>query len=542
MALAVFPLAGLLLASSLAEPTPRPALAVVVVFDQLRARDLVLWEPLFGPGGFGGLGLRNLAHYDAEYTYAATETGPGHATIATGASPNVHGIASNAWPTVDGRAYVVEDPASPVLGREGEAGASARYLKVPTLGDTLKMDTGGRAKVVSLSIKDRGAILLGGRGADLAVWYDPAIGRFTSSKAYAQTLPTWLDGLATSLPADARKNGRWSPLPAPRGRAALLPVDDRPGEAPRHGYTRTFPHDLASLADEDARHAYRGSPQSIEDLFTLALQAVQHEKLGVDETPDLLHLSISSTDFVGHWHGPDSLEYVDMLRRADLALRAFLASLDARVGRSRFVVAVTADHGVTQLPEAVLKHAKWGGRIAVEPLQKKLHDVAQSVSPGIAAPLVHPPHIFVDVAKASPQDRDRLLRAISDELSATPGIAHVYRADALDTDVDPFTPAFREMLVEGRSGQLFIRQEPRVVFTWGTDEGTDHGTPYVYDKRVPFLLVGPEVRRGRYAQSADVRDIAPTLAFMLGVSPPDAAQGRPVGAVGAESTSPLLGR
>jgi hypothetical protein len=542
MLFATLPFAALLMSSAPSEPAPRPALAVVVVFDQLRARDLVLWEPLFGAGGFGGLGHRNLAHYDAEYTYAATETGPGHATIATGASPSVHGIASNAWPAEEGRAYVVGDPSALVLGRDDGTGASARFLRVPTLGDTLKLDTAGRAKVVSLSIKDRGAILLGGRSADVAVWYDPAIGRFTSSKAYTESMPAWIDGLSQSLPADARQNGRWSPLPAPRGREAMLPLDDRAGEAPRHGFTRTFPHDLASLPDEGARHAYRGSPQAIDDLFALSLEAVQHEKLGVDETPDLLLVSVSVTDFVGHWHGPDSLEYVDMLRRADMSLRTFLASLDARVGRNRYVVVVTADHGVTPLPEAAVVHGKWGGRIAVEPLEKRLGEIATAIAPAVGAPLLHPPHVFVDVQKAPEQDRERLLTALADELKRTPGIAHVYRADALDDDTDPFTPAFREMLVEGRSGQLFLRQEPRVVFTWGTDEGTDHGTPYVYDKRVPFLLSGPNVRRGRYAQSTDVRDIAPTIAFLLGVSPPDGAQGRPVGAVGAESTIPLLSR
>lgn len=541
MSFASIPLVTLL-ACGLAEPSPRPSLAVVVVFDQLRARDLDRLEPLFGPGGFGGLAQRNLAHYDAEYGYAATETGPGHATVATGASPTVHGIASNAWPTPAGRAYVVGDPESPVLFRDDGSGASAKHLLVPTLSDTLRMETNGKAKVVAFSIKDRGAILLGGRSANLAVWYEPSIGRFTTSKTYGAALPAWLEPLATALPADARKNGRWSPLPAPRGKDALLPVDDRAGEAPRHGFTRVFPHDLASLKDEDARAAYRGSPQAMDDLFTLALRAVENEKLGADDVPDALFISMSVTDFVGHWHGPASLEYVDMLRRADTALRGFLSALDARVGRSRYVFALTADHGVTQLPEATKETGRWGRRIAVEPLEKKLTELARATAPSAGEVLVHPPHVFVDDTNLTPADRDRVIDALHGALGATEGIAHVYRADRIASDLDPFTPAYREILVPGRSGQLFLRQEPRAVFTWGTDEGTDHGTPYAYDKRVPLLLVGADVRRGRYAQSVDVRDLAPTLAFLLAISPPDAAQGKPVDAVGSEGSLPLLGR
>ena len=190
-------LAGLAVAPSalgaaLVSEKSRPRLGVVVVFDQLRAHDLERLRPLFGNGGFGGLEARGAAVHTGRYFFGAAETGPGHATIATGANPSLHGIPVNRWPEGDGLVYCVEDPRHPTLGRKDGQGRSARYLAIPNLADTLRADSHGKAKVVSLSLKDRAAILMGGHAANVAVWYDRDLGMYTTSEAYAASLPGWV--------------------------------------------------------------------------------------------------------------------------------------------------------------------------------------------------------------------------------------------------------------------------------------------------------------------------------------------------------------
>jgi len=517
-----------------------PRLGVLVVFDQLPAHELDRLAPYFVDGDFGGLRARGAARFDADYRYAVTETGPGHATLSTGANPPVHGVVANRWPGSDGGLeYVVSDPAMRVLGAPDAAGVGPRHLMAPTLADSLKLSTAGSGRVVTVAIKDRAATLTGGRSADLAIWYDSDVGRFTTSEAYASALPTWLDDAGRELPSASQREGRWSPLPTDRG--APLAIDDFAHEAERHGFGRSFPHDLASITSEpDRRKAYRGTPQAMSDLFTIALLAQEELALGDDDVPDLLVVGVSATDYVNHWFGPHSLESADMLRRADLALRSFLATLDERLGRNGYVLAVSADHGGTPIPERALAESGLGGRIQVLELEARIDAALQKLGvPKGAKSLVHPPHVFLPPGVPEAK-RAAALDVTSAILESEPGIAHVYRVDGMDADHDPFVDAYRASMFAGRSGDLLVRQAPRIVFTWGTAEGTDHGTPYVFDRRVPVIVAGPGVARGRYSTVVDPRDVAPTLAFLLGIAPPDACEGRPVPAVGVEHVRRLV--
>lgn len=512
----------------------RPRLGVIVIFDQLRVTELERYTPFFGPGGFGGL---DGARYDAYYAYTGTETGPGHATLATGANPSVHGIATNHWFVGSERRYVVDDPAFPVHGVTDKSGRSARMLAAPTLADVMKAESGGRARVVTLSHKDRAAILTAGRAADIAVWYDNATGRYTSSAAYVESLPPWLAEQGASIPAATQASARWSPLPIPAELAHLVPVDDRPGEGAAEGLTRTFPHDLAPLPEPLRRKLYRLVPQSVDDLFTLALTAVGAYGLGRDLEPDLLVLSISTTDAVGHNYGPDSLEQLDLLRRADRALRRFKDALEAKLPPRSVVWGLSSDHGALPLPAAA-EGQRWPNAIVF------LDDVVATASSAAAKALpgdkkkrllgFAPPQLFIDTTDLAPDAARRLLDAVTAAVEAVPGIANVYDLTrAGQPDEDAFEPLMRASACPGRHAPLFVRQDPRVVLLENREKlGTDHGTPYVYDRRVPLIVAGPGVRRGRYATPADPRDLAPTLAFLLGVPPPDMCEGKPVSAVG----------
>jgi hypothetical protein len=541
--------------SATAYATPRPRLGVLVVFDQLPSWLLDRGAPFFGDGGFGGV---DGARYDAWFDYAGTETAPGHATLATGALPSVHGIATNAWIDRGVKRYAVDDAAFPVLApTDADADARAAYgrgparLLVPTLADTMKLDSHGRARVVALSHKDRSAILSAGPTGDLAVWYDPQQGRYTTSTAYRATLPAWLADAGAALPKKAMAEGTWSPLPVPRGREALVPADDRPGEATQKWFGRTFPHDVKDVADDQKKLAYRMSPQAMDDLFALALRAVTEERMGDDDEPDLLVVSVSTTDIVGHAYGGDSLEALDLLRRADASLRRFLAAVNERVGRQNVVVAVTGDHGAPELPASMVAQKMPAAAVHYEVIEAAAEDAANAAlsssatssskkNEKAAAPAkkrvqgFFPPQLFIDTDDLDDATADRVTAAVAKAVAAVPGIGHVYDLDKAGDD-DEFAPLMRASAPPGRAARLFVRQNPRVVLldTPGVDAGTDHGTPYAYDRRVPLLLSGPGVRRGRFADRVDARDVSASLAFALGVPPPDACAGRPVSALGA---------
>lgn len=534
---------GLATSAGAAGARSAPKLGVLVVFDQMRADAFERYEPLFGSGGFGGLGRRSTAHYDAAYRYAVAETGPGHATLSTGANPPVHGICANRWKAADGSTvYCVGDEQTKIVGNDGAPGVSARTLRALTLADAVKLSTDGRGKVMTFSVKDRAAVLTAGRAADLAIFYDSDNGRYTTSTAYAAGLPPWLEKLAVELPTQARQGGTWSPLALPRKSTFVLPEDDLPGESERYGFGRTFPHDLSTIADEaDRKKAYRGTPHALDDLISMALAAVDEEKLGKDDDVDLLVLALSPTDFVGHWYGASSLEVVEMLRHADLAMRKLTNGLDQRLGRNGYVLAVSADHGIAPKPEISGKLNIESKRIDIPPMEEQLEAAAAEVlGTDSPKPYFHPPHLFLDLASVPDDKREALLDQLEGVLAGTDGVAHVYRADTLHKDHDPYTSTFVNSMATGRCDVMMVRPSPAFIFAWKTGTGADHGTPYGYDTRVPLLITGPGVRRGRYAELADPRDVAPTLAFLLRIAPPASAQGEPLSAVGADVTLPLF--
>ena len=520
--------------------TAKPKLGVLLVFDQLPMWLLERYEPFFGKGGFGGL---DGATYSAFYPYAGTETAPGHATLATGASPAVHGIATNTWFHNGKAQYVVDDASHPLLAPTASdptakltRGSSPRMLLVPTLGDAVKADSAGKAKVITLSHKDRAAVLTAGQSADLAVWYDVGLGRYTSSTAYVDILPDWLVEHGAMLPLAARTSAVWEPLTVPRGLEHLVPVDDRTGESTRH-FSRVFPHNLNDIDDDAKRKsAYRLMPQGIDDLYTLALLAVDNEGLGADTITDLLVVSVSTTDLVGHTFGGGSLEQLDTLRRADISLRLFIAALKQRVGND-VVFALSSDHGAPDLPQSIAASGITVAPLAPVDITDAVDAALKKIAPRAASRVqgFFAPQLFVDFDGLDDAAQTRAIAAVRETVMAVPGVAHVYDMRLGRPDEDSFHEFMRESAPPSRAASIFVRLQPRVVLMEerGQLTGTDHGTAYVYDRRVPLILSGPGVRRGRYAEAVDVRDVAASLAFLMGVSPPDACQGRPVSALGA---------
>ena len=525
-----------------ADATAKPRLGVLVVVDQLRSVEIDRLAPVFGTGGFGGFQTDSAARFDARYPYGVCETSPGHATLSTGASPAVHGIISNRWWDGEKLVYAVGDTTHPVLGNDApDSGRGPTHLRVGTLADAMKIESLGKSKVITVAHKDRAAILTAGHSADLALWYDNDLGEFTTSSAYAKELPSWV----TEQQSRVRKSwqeGRWTPLPIPKGMEALFPEDDRVGEKTNKLGGRMFPHDLSSLSDVKQQKAqYRASPQAVEDIFELALSAVREEKLGEDLVPDFLVVGVSATDYVGHWFGPHSLEMTDLLRRLDLSLRDFMRKLENRLGRDGYVLVLAADHGSTPLPEALRRIGYPARRIPGAQLEKDIATaVEQSLKTRDVQAILRPPHLWLHAPNLKAGQKQKALSIAEEVLERTPGIESVYRLDEynnLRNSPDPFVQRMRLAIYPPRSGDLLVRHAPRMLFDFASDdpnagEGIDHSAPYIYDARIPVFVRGTDVRRGRYAQMIDPRDVPATLAFLLGVPPPDACEGTPVEAVG----------
>jgi predicted AlkP superfamily pyrophosphatase or phosphodiesterase len=531
----------LLPAFALALPRPAPAadppirLVLVIAVDQLRPDRLD--ESL--PGGFGRLVREGRFFVDAALDHGMTETCPGHATMLTGHHPAAAGIPANDFfdPDTGAEIYCAGDarPEAAELGAES-GGFSPSRLRVTALGDWLHAAS-PESRFFTVSGKDRGAIMLGGQHPDGAYWYKPGpIPRFTTSRWYRADLPAWVaafngadppnDGFLAALPE------RWEHGPIANPKTP----DDQPGESTR--FSRTGPHplrdpDLAKLGDDLFFTPFL-------DLATLdfARRLVEEEGLGTRASVDLLGVSLSANDSVGHLYGPWSQEASDHLARVDVALGAFLDELEARTGGG-LLVALTADHGVLPLPEweieqGVSKCPVPGGRTGVRGLALSVFgrlwwnlgpwtaffprwlQFANSqvrIDRALLAEQELPLEAAETAAKAAPETQWAFSRAWTEaEIASEPG---------------PLAELYRHSFVPGRSGDLVVQVAEGCLIS-DYDTGTTHGTPYLYDRRVPVLFRGPGVEPGRVPGRAATVDIAPTLAVRLGVPVPADLDGHPL--------------
>jgi predicted AlkP superfamily pyrophosphatase or phosphodiesterase len=518
-------------APAAAEPAP-VRLVLFLAVDQLRPDRLTADLP----GGLGRLAREGRVFTQGVLAHGMTETCPGHATMLTGSHPATAGIPANDFfdPESGARVYCSFDPRPETREIGGERGLSPASLRVTALGDWLKA-ANPASRAFTVSGKDRGAIMLGGRHPDGAYWYrSGAPPRFTTSLYSRESRPEWTQRFNG---ADPPRDGFLAALPerwehgAP---AQPLTADDFEGEATR--YSRTSPH---PLRDPDlARFGEQLFLTPYLDELTLdfARLLVVEENLGGGSAPDLLGISLSATDSVGHLYGPSSHEAADALLRLDAALGRFLDFLAERTGGA-LVVALTADHGVLPLPEWLASSGQAtcpepSGRISI-----------RSVGFGLLrtmwwelGPLLAWPRAWVEFANSQGRiDRtlaagqgvsvERAAALAKESLESVPGIAHVWTEAEIASGEGELAQLYRHSFVPGRSGD-FVVQPAEGCLISGYDTGTSHGTPYDYDRRVPIVFRGPGIESGRVADDAATIDMAPTLAALLGVATPPALDGR----------------
>lgn len=516
---------------------PRPKLVLIVMIDQMRA-DYVDRFSADWTGGFKRLLAEGARFRRAAYPYLTTVTCPGHATVSTGAFPSRHGVFQNVWYDRERRRQVTctEDPAVRPLAYSGEArgGDSAARLLVPSLADELRRQR--RARVVSLALKPRSAIMLAGHGGTAVTWLNDFPGAWTTSTAYTPALVPEVAAFIDENPIHDDVGKTWARiLPLDRYRTP----DAGEGEAPPRGWTAEFPHRLAGdsgQADATFRTQWERSPFADAYLGRFAAALAEAFRLGGGDGTDVLAVSFSSPDLVGHAFGPTSQEVQDHYAHLDRTLGRLLDRLDALVGRQQYVVALSADHGVSIIPEQTQREGRGGGRLSSSELTQFAERRAQGLlgsGPFIARvsgnDVYFEPGMY-DRLRATPRALDGVVEA----LAAHPGVARVFTREALaggGSSSDPQLRAAALSYVARLSGDLVLALEAGWMFS---TSGTTHGTANPDDQRVPLLLAGPGVRPGLYDEEVTPADIAPTLAALTGIALP--------GADGRVLSSALLSR
>jgi arylsulfatase A-like enzyme len=487
-------------------PPARPKLIVVITVDQLRPDYFSRWKPQL-TGGLGQLATEGAFFSEGYQDHAVTETAPGHSTILSGMWPAHTGIIRNS----EG----VQDTLAPLIGIAGP-GASPRRMRGTAFFDWLKaVDPSARA--LSVSRKDRGAILPIGKSKEQVYWYQS--GLFTTSKYYADTLPTWVQAFnARRLPYKAA-NTVWTLLLPD---SAYKEVDNQTWE--NGGAGVVFPHRLPadSLA---AALALPGVPMMDSLTLAFALEGFEALKLGKKGT-DILAVSLSTTDAVGHAFGPDSREIHDQVVRLDRYLGWFLKRLTDRVGRDNVVVVLTADHGVTSMPEQTRAKGGTAYRVLLDTLITAVNGELDRIAGTTRQ------WLSFDTGMLFLQDNgrftamgirtDSILDALTTRILRVPGVARVLKPADLaraDTANDPVARRWLHQLTPDASVALTVSLQPGSVWDFPNLPIAMHGQPSEDDAHVPIIFWGKGIRRGVYAGRTNTVDIAPTLAALIGVAP-----------------------
>jgi hypothetical protein len=473
---------------------------------------------------------------DTAYPYANTVTCPGHASIATGTVPAVHGQILNAWwDRQSGRRITCTEDSRvrPVsYGEPLNGGHSPARLKTTTLADEMRAQLPRAPRVVSLSLKPRAAIMLAGKRGDAVTWLDERRGEWSTSTAFASVPAPYLTSLLArgSLRDDFGKT--WTRTLAP---AEYVHDDDPEWKVPPRPWGPSLPHQLTGLgSDPDAAFVenWQSSPFADEALGSMAMASIEGLGLGVSDRTDYLAVSFSALDKVGHDFGPYSHEVQDVLARLDVTLGRLLDVLDRRVGRTRYVLGLTADHGVSPSPVQMAAEGKDAGRIDTRALGRKIDGTIQAAwGPGKYVALVEHSEVYF-----APGVYDRLLSdedtlsAVIGTISGSPGIWRVFRGDQLGSLAagDELAAKLALSRSPDRSGDLVL--VPKEYWITSSDGAATHGTVHAYDARVPLILLGAPFKPGTYRASSRPTDLAPTLAETIGVS-----LARPYGRVLAEA-------
>lgn len=513
----------------------RPKLVVGIVVDQMRYDYLTKFNSRYVAGGFKRLMNGGFNATNNHYNFIPTYTAPGHASIYTGTSPMNNGIIGNDWYDKVQKKSIYnagDDAYEPVGTAASDGKMSPRNMLTTTITDELELHTQGRSKVIGISIKDRGAILPAGHAADAAYWfYGKDEGAFISSTFYMQSLPTWAQEFNKNGKA-ASYLGTWDtmyPVETYTNSGTDLNDYEKP---PRGKETATFPYDLETLKyQNNGFDLLKATPYGNSMVTDFALEALKNEQLGTHADPDFLAISYSSTDYIGHQYGVNSVEIEDTYLRLDKDIERLLNALDAQVGTGNYTVFLTADHGAVDNPAYLQSRNINAGYFNERAFKKDLnehvlgHYKVDGIIENISNDQVFFNHEITKKAGLKEQD---IQEFIADYILTNGHIAHVYTRYALMNT--SFTQTTGRLVQNGfnmqRSGDVVYVLSPGFIDYPKT--GSTHGSPQSYDTHVPLLLYGFGIVPGTTANRVEVIDIAPTIATILKIAFPNGCTGNPI--------------
>jgi predicted AlkP superfamily pyrophosphatase or phosphodiesterase len=517
-----------------------PKLVVGIMVDQMRHEYLFRFYSRYGNGGFKRLMADGFMLKNGHYNYASTVTGPGHASVYTGTTPAIHGIIGNDWYDKNLKKDVncVNDPTQSVIGVAGGNGTVSPWRMLSsTVTDELELFTQKRAKVVGVSIKDRGAALPAGHTPDGAYWYDAGSGRFITSTYYKTQLPGWVEKFNQQNLAEKYLSSEWTPL-LPINQYVESGPDDTPYENELGGKDRpVFPYDLKKLRKPNDFSLLTLTPFSNDYLTEMAKAALAGENMGADQITDFLAISYSAPDALGHSVGPNAIEIQDMYMRLDKNIEDLLKTLDSSVGAGNYTIFLTADHGVADVAQRLKDNKIPAGYFSNSKVMANLNDHLQQYFPGkkivesiSGGQVFFDQEVFHSDPKASGVELLIATQLTVNFLIGQEGVANAYSENVIrQSQYDE--GGIKGMVVRGyhpkRSGDVAIVLEPG-WYAAGRIQGTTHGSPYTYDTHVPILFFGKGIRKGSSVRYHAVTDIAPTISTLLNIKFPSGCTGQPI--------------
>lgn len=512
----------------------QPKLILLLVIDQFSFDYLNRFSDRFGSGGFKYLMDNGANFLSCTYKQSNTVTAVGHSVISTGAYPWSTGIISNDWFSRrrEKAMMAVEDDTVQMVGGNG-AGASCRHMSGSTIGDELRLASNGRSRVITLSLKDRGALFLAGRMANGAYWFDTRTGQFVSSSQFGSTLPGWMRSFNERRFADGFFGKPWTRL-LPENLYNASTKDDYTYERSLPGDGRVFPHVInggAASPSEPYYLSFVHTPFANQMLTDLAKDAIDKEGLGTREATDMLGVSFSSTDYLGHLFGPNSQEIEDMMLRLDQSLAGLFQFVDQKVGLDKCLIVLTGDHGVMPIPEFLRDKGIDAGRIDPKALSSLLEaNLDQKLGQDDWIASFQPPNLFLNrstIAKQKVRKQD-VEDIAAQAAESIPGVGDVYTAFQFYMNQMPPSANIdrvKKNYYSSRAGDLTILPKAGYIFS-SEPNGTSHGSPFRYDSQVPLIIMGSGMRPGRYGQDCSPADIAPTIAAIMHVNMPSLCEGR----------------
>lgn len=535
-------LAGLVfLLSAFAQTKPkvniisgRPKLVVGIVVDQMRWDFLYRYYDRYGTGGFKRLIQDGYSCENTFIPYTPTVTAAGHTCIYTGSIPAIHGITGNDFYdySLHKALYCSEDKSVQSVGCDNENGQmSPRNMLVTTIGDELKLATNFRSKVIGIALKDRGAILPAGHSADAAYWYDNQTGRFISSTYYMNTLPKWVDDFNAEGRVLAYYRKNWNTL-YPIDTYVQSDADSNSYESRPFGKEQAhFPYVLNGYAEQKNYGIIRSTPYGNSLTVDFAEAAITHEALGKHEFSDMLTISFSSTDYIGHAFGPNAVETEDAYLRLDKDIASLLSFLDLHVGAGNYTVFLSADHGVAHVPGFLDKHHIPNGNVVGTDVLKALNEKLKSIYGYERLCLYGSNYQFYldhELILEKGLDKQKIIVSAIEFLEQQKGIDRALDYAQLQEAMLP--KALKEQLVNGyypkRCGDILVLLKPGYIDDEYGGHGTTHGVWSPYDAHIPLLFYGKGIRNGSTNEKVYMTDIAPTLAALLHIQMPSGCIGQ----------------